>query len=72
MMFGRGNTHALSLRAARKLAGLTQTEAAEALSKTKSAISAYETGQNVPDARVLYDLSRLYGVSVDFFFGGAR
>jgi transcriptional regulator with XRE-family HTH domain len=53
------------LAAARKLQGLTQQEAADDLKITKAAMSAWETGRNIPDALAMRKLAKLYGVSVD-------
>lgn len=45
---------------------MTQLELGEALSYSDKAISKWERGEAVPDAYVLLDLSRLFGVSVDW------
>ena len=52
-----------ALRTARKM---TQLELGEALSYSDKAISKWERGEAVPDAYVLVELSRLFGVSVDW------
>jgi transcriptional regulator with XRE-family HTH domain len=52
-----------ALRTSRKM---TQLELGEALSYSDKAISKWERGEAVPDAYVLLDLSRLFGVSVDW------
>ena len=52
-----------ALRTSRKM---TQLELGEALSYSDKAISKWERGESVPDAYVLLDLSRLFGVSVDW------
>ena len=61
------------IRLARQLAGLTQEGVATALSQagvsaTKQAISNYETGKREPSARVLLELSSLFGVRTEYFF----
>ena len=61
------------IRLARQLAGLTQEGVATALSQagisaTKAAISNYETGKREPSARVLLELSSLFGVRTEYFF----
>ncbi len=52
-----------ALRTSRRM---TQLELGEALSYSDKAISKWERGEAVPDAYVLLDLSRLFGVSVDW------
>ena len=52
-----------TLRSARKM---TQLELGEALSYSDKAVSKWERGEAVPDAYVLVDMARLFGVSVDF------
>ncbi len=52
-----------ALRTSRKL---TQLELGEALSYSDKAISKWERGEAVPDAYVLLELSRIFGVSVDW------
>ena len=61
------------IRLARQLAGLTQDGVATALkqagvSATKAAISNYETEKREPSARVLLELSSLFGVRTEYFF----
>lgn len=53
------------LAAVRHLEGWTQEFAAEKLGVTKAALSAWETGRNLPDAMALKRLSKLYGIGVD-------
>ena len=52
-----------ALRTAKKM---TQLELGEALSYSDKAISKWERGEAVPDAYVLVELSRIFGVSVDW------
>ena len=61
------------IRLARQLTGLTQEGVASALnqagiSATKAAISNYENGKREPSARVLLELSSLFGVRTEYFF----
>lgn len=55
----------LRLKSCRELKGWKQDFAAKELGITKAALSAWETGRNMPDALWLRRLSKLYGVSVD-------
>ncbi len=55
-----------SLRKANKL---TQLELAEKLNYSDKAISKWENGESVPSVEVLYKLSRLYEVSMDYLVG---
>lgn len=62
------------LRFARKEAGYTLESAAKALTNSgfksgKAAVGHWETGVNVPDALILRELSKMYGVSVDALLG---
>lgn len=52
-----------ALRGAKKM---TQLELGEALAYSDKAVSKWERGEAVPDAYVLLELSRLFGVSVDW------
>lgn len=53
------------LAACRAMKGWKQDFAASQLGVTKAALSAWETGRNMPDALFLRKLSKLYDVSVD-------
>ncbi len=55
----------------RKLRGktLSQAAAAKAIGVTKSSLSLYENGDNVPDARTIRKMSEVYGVSADYLLG---
>jgi transcriptional regulator with XRE-family HTH domain len=53
------------LASARKLKGITQLEAAAKLEITKAALSAWETGRNLPDALMLRRLAKTYETSSD-------
>lgn len=59
------------LREARKAAGLTQTEAADALRVTSESIGRWERGQNEPGLSQTAHLAELYGVSLDWLVGKA-
>ncbi len=50
----------------RRGAGLTQLELAEKLNYSDKAVSKWESGASVPDITVLYDVAKLYGVTVDY------
>jgi transcriptional regulator with XRE-family HTH domain len=50
------------LQRARKLAGFTQAQVGERLGVTQQAVAAWERAQNIPDARQLLALQRLYRV----------
>lgn len=49
----------------RKKKGLSQKEAAELLGIKPYQLANYETGRSEPPIRVLKDMSRIYGVSID-------
>ena len=57
------------LASLRKLNGITQTELAEMLSISNSAISKWETGQGYPDINFLPKLASVFNVTVDFLLG---
>lgn len=56
-----------NLREARKLAGLTQAEAAQRLGKPQSFISKCESGERRIDIIELRVLAKLYGKDLSFF-----
>ena len=60
------DTIAKNLAQLRKGAKLTQQQLAEKLNYSDKAISKWERAEAVPDAFVLSDLARLFGVSVDW------
>ena len=60
------------LRAARLEAGKSQTEVADALGITFQQVQKYEKGINRISAGTLYELSRFFGMPVQFFFDGLR
>jgi transcriptional regulator with XRE-family HTH domain len=53
------------LAACREMCNLKQEGAARELGITKAALSAWETGRNMPDALMLKKIAKLYGVSAD-------
>lgn len=69
MLLGGENTK-ISLKGARVNAGFNQSQVAEALSKSRQTVAAWESGTRVPDAANLKELKRLYGMSEedDFFY----
>lgn len=54
-----------TLRVSRKPESLSQDEAVLQLGVTKAALSAWETGRNMPNPFMLRKMAKLYGVSVD-------
>ncbi len=65
----RGTTNPFGerVRAARRLAGLSQRETAGRVGVTAMAISKYETGKMIPSSGVLLRLAEALGVDVEFF-----
>ena len=60
---------AKNLTALRKKNKLTQIELAKLLSYSDKAISKWENGESVPSVDVLYRISKIYNVSLDFIVG---
>ncbi len=58
------------IRDKRNACGLSQTEVADALGVTFQQVQKYERGTNRVGASRLYDLSRILGVQVQYFFEG--
>ena len=56
---------AMSLKAARVNAKLTQRDAAKKLGITIQSLSHYETGKRVPNIFQARDMATLYGVPID-------
>lgn len=56
---------AIHLKAARVNAGLTQSEVADILKKSKATICAYENYSSQPDIETGKKLASMYGLSVD-------
>ena len=59
-------TVAANIAALRQAQKMTQLEVGNALNYSDKAISKWERGDAVPDAYVLLQMSRLFGVSVDY------
>ncbi len=57
------------MRCLREHYGLTQTQLAERLGVTKSAVNAWETGTNSPSLTYIIKLAQIYGVSTDYLLG---
>lgn len=57
---------AKNITALRQNAGMTQLELAEKLSYSDKAVSKWERGESVPDISVLYEISRIFDVTVDY------
>ena len=57
---------AKNLTELRRSASLTQLELAERLNYSDKAVSKWESGASLPDVTVLYEISKLYGVTVDY------
>jgi transcriptional regulator with XRE-family HTH domain len=45
--------------------GINQNELADKLCLSRSSVSAWEKGLNIPSAKILPELSKIFGVSVD-------
>lgn len=56
------------LVAARKAAGLTQVQVADALDRTQAFVSKCELGERRIDPVDLFDFARLYRKPLDYFF----
>ena len=53
---------------ARKRAGLTQVEAAEALGVSQEAVCTWETGRAMPTARRMPEVAKLYGCKLEMLY----
>lgn len=62
------NNIANNIAELRKNKKLTQAELAEKLCYSDKAVSKWERAESTPDVEILYKMSELFGVSVDFFF----
>ena len=58
------------IAALRKEAGLSQTELAQRLQISPSAIGMYEQGRREPSAQTLVAMAKFFGVSTDFLLTG--
>ncbi|MCQ2770878.1 MAG: helix-turn-helix domain-containing protein [Clostridia bacterium] len=52
----------------RKKNNITQIELAERLNYTDKAVSKWERGESIPDVEILYQMSKMFNVTVDYFF----
>lgn len=59
-----------NISALRRQSGMTQLELAEKLNYSDKAVSKWESGASVPDVAVLVQLSRMFGVSLDYLVTG--
>ena len=55
----------INLRVAK---GMNQTEVGKKVNKVKTAVASWEQGVSLPDITTLYQLSKFYGVSMEFFY----
>lgn len=60
------------IKALREANCLTQAELAKQLGITRAAVNAWEMGISVPSPNYLVELSRRFGVSVDYLLGLER
>ena len=58
------------IAALRRKRGLSQTQLAQAVGVSPSAIGMYEQGRREPSAEILVALSRIFGVTVDYLLTG--
>lgn len=66
---GRDSVFSRRLRELRGLSEMSQGEAAKSIGVTKSSMSLYECGVNLPDAEKIAAIARLYNVSADYLLG---
>lgn len=55
----------IAMKARRRAAGMSQTEAAGKLEVKQAAVSKWERGETSPSVEKLKELARLYGCTVD-------
>lgn len=55
----------MNIRKFREEKGLTQTELGEHFGKAKTTVASWEGGKSLPDAGLLYRLSKYLGVAID-------
>lgn len=58
-----------SIRTARLIKRMSQSEAAEALGVSQNTISRWEIGATVPNGLDIINMGRVYGVSLDILCG---
>ena len=56
---------AISIKAARVNAGLTQKEVADSVGKSKNTIASYESYTTQPDIKTAQAMAELFGMSID-------
>jgi putative transcriptional regulator len=56
---------AITLKAARVNAGLSQSEAAKRLKVSESTLSKWEIGKTFPNVRHILDIEKIYGMPFD-------
>lgn len=61
----KGNNLSKNLSQLRKITGLSQEKAAEAVGVTRQALAKWESGETTPDVLYSDKLAELYGVSLD-------
>lgn len=59
------------LKELRRQSGLTQSEIATKLHIRQQSYARYEFGTGEPNMQTLYELSEIFGVSIDYLFGKA-
>ncbi len=59
------------IAALRRQAGMSQAQLADLLRVSPSAVGMYEQGRREPSADVLVEMSRIFGVSVDYILTGS-
>ena len=55
----------ISIKAARVNAGLTQSEVADRINKTKNTVASYEAYVTAPDIKTAQAMAELFGMSID-------
>lgn len=53
----------------RKENGISQSELAKIVGKSKNAVGSWEQGLSLPDIETLYWLAQYYGKTLDFMYG---
>jgi DNA-binding XRE family transcriptional regulator len=56
---------AITIKAARVNAGLTQTQVAEGVGKTKNTIASYEAYTTIPDINTAKAMADMFGMTLD-------
>lgn len=63
------NKISVRIKSMRTNCGYTQKELAEMLYKSESTVRMWELGKSEPDLETLFNLSQIFGVSVDYLLG---